>query len=86
MGGEMDKHSLLKLSEAYAKHVGLELSTVSTYAARDGKWLAGLKGSASCTIRKANVVIQWFSDRWPADLEWPADVPRPKPTKKERAA
>lgn len=81
----MNKNDLVKLGEAYANHLGLELSTVSTYAANDGKWLAGLKKNTSCTLRKASVVIGWFSDHWPADLEWPNDIPRPLKSKKEVA-
>lgn len=80
----MNTQNLVRLGQAYARHRGLELSTVSTYAARDGKWLGSLMNRSSCTIRKAIVVTQWFSDHWPADLEWPADIPRPTP-KKEAA-
>ncbi|MBK5945957.1 hypothetical protein CCR83_05685 [Rhodobacter veldkampii DSM 11550] len=49
------------------------------------KWLAGLVAGASCTLRKAAAVVQWFSDRWPSDLEWPRDIPRPPKSKKEAA-
>lgn len=81
----MDKRHLVKLGEAYAAHVGLTLSTVSTYAANDGKWLEGLKGGNSCTLRKAAAVIRWFADHWPADLAWPEAIPRPPKSKKEAA-
>lgn len=81
----MDKRQLVKLGEAYAAHVGLTLSTVSTYAANDGKWLAGLKGDTSCTLRKAATVIRWFDENWPADLAWPADIDRPSNPSKEAA-
>lgn len=77
----MDNGQLIRLGQAYAAHVRLELSTVSTYAANDGKWLARLQGGASCTLRKAATVFRWFADHWPADLEWPADIPRPTPNK-----
>ena len=77
----MDNGQLIRLGQAYAAHVRLELSTVSTYAANDGKWLARLQGGASCTLRKAAAVFQWFSENWPVDLEWPADIPRPTPNK-----
>lgn len=77
----MDKQQLVRLAENYAAHFGLTLSTVSTYAANDGKWLSGLKGGTSCTLRKASSVIGWFSQNWPADLAWPADIPRPSKPK-----
>lgn len=77
----MDSGQLIRLGQAYAAHARLELSTVSTYSANDGKWFARLQGGATCTLRKAVVVFQWFADHWPADLEWPADIPRPTPNK-----
>ncbi len=81
----MSTYHLTRLAEAYALHRGLKISTVSTYAATDGKWIDGLKSGASCTLRKAAAVTQWFSDHWPADLEWPRDIPRPPKAKKEAA-
>lgn len=81
----MNTETIVMLAEAYAQHHGLKLSTVSTYAANDGKWVDSLKAGASCTLRKASLVMQWLSDRWPGDLEWPRDIPRPPKSKKEAA-
>lgn len=81
----MNTDAIVRLAEAYAQHRGLKLSTVSTYAGNDGKWIDGLKAGASCTLRKAAAVTQWFADRWPSDLEWPRDIPRPAKSKKEAA-
>lgn len=78
----MDTKTLVKLAEAYAGHSGLKLSTVSTYAAMDGKFFGRLKEGAGCTLRKAARLVQWFSDNWPADLEWPRDIARPSATAK----
>lgn len=80
----MDTQTLVKLAESYGAHRGLKLSTVSTYAATDGKFFGRLKSGAGCTLRKASVLIAWFSDNWPEDLEWPSDIARPNP--KQRAA
>lgn len=83
----MNKQTILKLATAYAGHTGLTLSTISTYAAEDGKWLTNLqKPEVSCTLRKAERVLQWFSNNWHADLEWPRGIARPAPTKAGRAA
>ncbi|PTE15966.1 hypothetical protein [Pseudogemmobacter blasticus] len=82
----MSTEAIIRIAETFARHLGLTLSTVSTYAANDGKWLSGLKTGSSCTLRKAAVVTCWFSENWPADLEWPRDVPRPAIQKKEKAA
>lgn len=81
----MDTKTLVNLAEAYAAHLGLKLSTVSTYAAMDGKFFGRLKEGAGCTLRKAARLVLWFSDNWPADLEWPRQIPRPPKSKKEAA-
>ena len=73
----MKTETLVTLAETYAAHRGLALSTVSTYAATDGKFFPELKKGAGCTLRRAARVLDWFSDNWPADLEWPHDIPRP---------
>ncbi len=78
----MNTEQIVSLAMVYSGHAGLTLSTVSTYAANDGKWLPNLKaGTASCTLRKAAAVVGWFNDNWPADLAWPRDIPRPSKSK-----
>lgn len=77
----MNTEALLELGERYADHRGLTLSTVSTYAGRDGKILPRMKTErGGCTLRTANRMIIWFSAHWPEDLEWPSDIPRPPAT------
>lgn len=76
---------LLDLAEAYSSHTGLKLTTIGAYAANDGKFFGRLKEGAGCTLRKAARLVLWFSDNWPADLEWPRQIPRPPKSKKEAA-
>jgi hypothetical protein len=78
---DMQTDQLIKLAENYAAHQGLKLSTVSTYAANDGKFLKELSDQASCTVRRFNLVLHWFSENWPEDLPWPKDIERPQPDK-----
>jgi len=33
------------------------------------------------TVRSIERAEQWLSDHWLADLDWPADIPRPAPRK-----
>lgn len=83
----MNTEMLVTLAETYAKHRQLKLSTVSTYAAVDGKFFGELKKGSGCTLRRANRIVTWFHKNWPDDLVWPTDVPRPDPdTKKRRVA
>jgi hypothetical protein len=77
---------IARLADAYVQHRQLKLSTVSTYAANDGKWLENIrKPGVSCTVRKAHSVIQWFATNWPSDLDWPSDIPRPPKSRKDAA-
>ena len=73
----MNTEALVTMAQAYAKHRSLTLSTVSTYAAIDGKFFRRLQDGSGCTLRKAYAVIAWFSENWPDDLEWPRSIPRP---------
>ncbi|WP_370269197.1 hypothetical protein [Nioella sp.] len=81
----MRTDTLVALAEAFAAHRGLTLSTVSTYAATDGKFFPDLKRGASCTLRRAARVLSWFDENWPSDLEWPSDIPRPQKKKEMNA-
>lgn len=78
---------IIKLAELYAQHRAIEISTVSTYAEGDGKFFMSLKNGGDCTVRRAHRALNWFSNNWPNDLEWPRSVSRPKkPRKSGRAA
>ena len=80
----MDTITLVKLAQTFADHRGRKLSTVSTYAAGDGKFFKSISGTAGCTLERAARIVDWFSENWPDDLEWPRDIPRPR--KKKEAA
>ena len=80
----METLTLVRLAEAYAEHLQLALSTVSTYAVNDGKRLPHLKNGGGCTVKTASIFMQWFADNWPDDLAWPKDIARP--AKSKRAA
>lgn len=80
-----DIHSqLICLCDAYASHRSLSRWRVSFLARGDGMFFKRLAEGSSCTLKTATLIFQWFSDHWPADLEWPRDIPRP--AKKREAA
>lgn len=81
----MSSHDLLQIASLYAAHRGLSVSTVSTYMGGSGDTLARLERGHDIMTRRAARFLQWFSDHWPADLDWPPDIPRPPPTEKEAA-
>ena len=74
----MFSEPLMCIATLYSQSRGVTMSTLGTYAAGDGKFFSRLS-VGRVTIRRAERVLQWFSDHWPVDLPWPADIPRPNP-------
>ncbi len=74
-------NQLLKLSEQYARHKSITHWRVSFLARGDGQFFSRLKKGKSCTLKTADNIMQWFSDNWPVDLEWPKGIERPEPRK-----
>ena len=81
----MTSEHILRLAQALAEHRGLKLSTISTYIAGSGDTLERLQRGRTMTIRRGEALLQTLSDRWPAGLPWPSDIPRPPPNSKEAA-
>ncbi len=81
-----DTHAhLISLSDAYGAHMNVSRWRVSFLARGDGMFFKRLSEGSSCTLKTDTLVLQWFADNWPADLEWPRHIPRPPKTKKEAA-
>lgn len=79
--------NLLRCAEAYASAKGMELSTLARLAAGDWRFFKNLNADdKTFTARKYDEVLQWFSNNWPSDTEWPAKLPRPKQTAEQGAA
>jgi hypothetical protein len=79
---------LLRLVTAYTTFVGdFSEERVSRAIYGNSTLFNKLRAGEGCTIDTFQVGIQYFSDRWPAGLEWPADlwVRRPDP-KRQLAA
>ena len=72
--------SLVELASRYASWRHVSLWRVGHLAAKRGSFFVDLReGRRHCQTNTYSRVLQWFADRWPADLEWPAEVPRPRP-------
>ena len=81
-----DTHThLISLSDAYGAHMIISRCRVSFLARGDGMFFKRLSEGSSCTLRNATTVMQWFSNNWPSDLEWPPHIPRPAKSKKQAA-
>lgn len=72
---------LVALVELFATHKGRSEATISNKAAGNATLFERLRTGKGCNIRTAQKVLDWFSDNWPVDLQWPADVPRPSAKK-----
>lgn len=76
---------LLAVARAYCAARGLSMSRVSTLVFNDGKKLDLIDGGSDLATKNLERAMQWFSDRWPAGTEWPADVARPAPAESAAA-
>ncbi len=76
--------NLITLSDLYCPSKNLSEARVSTLIFNHGARLKNIRNGSDVTIRSFNLGLQWFSDNWPDDLDWPKDIERPTP-KKEAA-
>ena len=80
----MDEKSLVDVAQSFVSARGISSRQVSFLTAGDGKFLARLKAGRTCTLRVARVAVQYLSDHWPDDQEWPDGIPRPVPRSKSK--
>lgn len=53
-------------------------SATSSRVFKDGKTLAALRsGAADLVTKRYAAALQWFSDNWPENATWPAEIDRP---------
>lgn len=75
------------LCEAYGQHMGVTHWAISMRILGKGDFFHRLdQRSRTGKIGRMEVgtyerVLDWFSDNWPTDLEWPEDIPRPSVAK-----
>ena len=68
---------LSTVGAAYAVHTKLAASTIWARAAKDARFLDRIESGQGFTVKTYDRAMQWFSDNWPEDAEWPAGVERP---------
>ena len=72
------RSSLIAVAEAFAAAEGCALSTVSRRCRNDSAFFRRIADvGKSFTLRTFDEVMQWFSDNWPGDADWPIGVARP---------
>lgn len=70
---------LLMLLDIYLAISPISESTIANKAAGQAHFFRRMRAGASVTVDRAQRILQWFSDHWPLDLEWPLEIPRPDP-------
>jgi hypothetical protein len=80
--------NLITLCDRLAAHQGVMHWAISMRVFGKGDFFANLKSGKrrGCHTETAERTFKWFSDNWPADLEWPQDIPRPPLSNTERKA
>lgn len=70
-----DYGHLLKLADAFCLHVDRKDITVADWIGVPNRLFARLRGGHGCNVDTYILAFRWFGENWPADLEWPKDVP-----------
>ena len=73
-------NNIIHLTACHSLHVNLATSTISRLASGSGMTVNRLSRGKRITTDRAERVLQWFSDHWSTDLDWPEGIPRPTPT------
>lgn len=77
------RDNILQLAHALAAHQGVTHWAISMRMEGKGDAFDRLMGESPRDMRTTTYErrMSWFADNWPADLPWPAGVPRPKRVK-----
>ncbi len=73
--------ALITLADALAAHQSVTHFAISMRALGKGDFFKKLKAGGDCRTATASRLLAYFSGVWPADLEWPRDIPRPSKSK-----
>lgn len=67
---------LLLLVDAFGRGKMAD-ATISTRLFNDGKRISILRNGGDIGTRRLSTAIQWFSNNWPTDAEWPSEIEKP---------
>jgi hypothetical protein len=68
---------LLRLFEVFGAAQTLSETRVSSLVFNDGTRIRDLQSGRDIGVRRLDKAVQWFSDNWPANTEWPGGQARP---------
>lgn len=75
---------LLTVARLYSSAREISLARLATLIFNDGKKFDLIEAGKDLGTKSHDKAMQWFSDRWPDDADWPEGVTRP--TRAEAAA
>ncbi|WP_323763295.1 MULTISPECIES: hypothetical protein [Roseobacteraceae] len=83
----MQISNLVTLVDTYRSAVNRSEATVSNkVTGSHARLFQRARANLGCTLKTYTEALQWFSDNWPADLEWPQGIERPALRVKARKA
>ena len=72
----------LRLVELFRQARGISEARASTIILNGGGRIASIRrGESDIGSRRLAEAVRYLSDHWPDDVQWPADLPRPEPTR-----
>jgi hypothetical protein len=74
----IDYGYLIQLGARLAQFRARSEATVSQWIVGHARLFSRLKAGRGCNAHTYQDAMDWFSQNWPADLEWPTDIPRPE--------
>ena len=80
------KDQIVRIADLYAASAGIGRKRLSTIVFNRGAKLDGIASGGDLVTGTFEKAMQWFSDHWPKDVAWPADVQRPEVTRTQEAA
>jgi len=69
--------AFLALIDIYRTSTGLAEATVSSRLFNDGKRIASIRDGSDIGVRRLSTAMNWISDNWPPDANWPDHIQRP---------
>jgi hypothetical protein len=64
--------NLVMLARTFADVAGIKITTVGTNSTKTATFYVDLEdGKTSCTLRKYDLLTEWFADNWPEGHEMP---------------
>ena len=81
----MKYETLIQLAEVLAAFINRSEATLSNRIVGHARFFSRLRKGDGCSVTSFNVVLEWFNENWPEDLEWPKEITRPTSPKKKVA-